>query len=449
MPESTLDMKAFNIGEIKTFKIYGNEVKKYERLVRELKKRAENTDYKTAYNDLIDEVAYTWFNRLIAIRFMEVNNYLPDRMRVLSSGRVGVNEPEFVTYYLDTSLKFKEEELEQLEKWKINGSALAMEKMFHLLFIKQCNALNENLPELFEKTNDYSELLLTISYNDPNGVVYKLVNDIPEKDFNVESQDGNGQVEIIGWLYQYYNTERRNQVVNIYKGTVKKEDIPAATQLFTTDWVVRYMVDNSLGRYWLERNPDSSIRDSLQYLMPGKIPVIDEAISPEELRIFDNAMGSGHCLSYAFDVLLKIYESQGYTAREASKLIVEKNLYGLDIDKRACQLAYFTIMMKARQYNRRALNGELKTNLGFFEDSINIDKAHLEYLGLSMNIEQRKKALKQINYLIKKFEDVTEIGSILRLEDIDEDLVLQFINDYETKDQIAIEEINIEKPRNG
>jgi len=448
LPESTEDMLVFDIKAVETYKIYDEEVKQYEKLIEELNKREDNSDYNTAYNTLIEEVAYTWFNRLIAIRFMEVNNYLPDKMRVLSSGREGVNEPEFVTYYQDTNLNFTNRELEKLSIWKIDGSATAMEKMFHLLFIKQCNALNENLPELFEKTDDYAELLLTISYNDPDGVLYKLVHDVPEEYFDVESEKGNGQVEIIGWMYQYYNTERKDEVINIVgKNKVKKQDIPAATQLFTTDWVVRYMVDNSLGKYWLERNPDSSIKDSLEYLMPGEITVIDEKISPEDLKVFDNAMGSGHCLSYAFDVLLMIYESEGYTAREASKLIVEKNLYGLDIDKRAYQLAYFAIMMKARQYNRRVLNGELKTNLEVFEDSTSINKSHLEYLGLSMNTEKRKKALEQINYLIKEFENATEIGSILRLENIDKNLILEFINDSATKGQIMIGEINIDKTK--
>ena len=446
LPESTSDMLVFDIKAVETYKIYGREVQQYGKLIAELKRREANEDYKTAYTTLIEEVAYTWFNRMIAIRFMEVNNYLPDKMRVLSSGREGVNEPEFVTHYEDTSLHFTDKEREQLASWKIDGSATAMDNMFQLLFIKQCNALHENLPELFEETNDYAELLLTISYNDPNGVLYKLVHDIPEEYFDIESEDGNGQVEIIGWMYQYYNTERRDEVINIIgKKTVKKADIPAATQLFTTDWVVRYMVDNSLGKYWLERNPDSPIRDSLEYLMPGEIPVIDEKISPEDLKVFDNAMGSGHCLSYAFDVLLKIYESEGYTAREASKLIVEKNLYGLDIDKRAYQLAYFAIMMKVRQYNRRALHGELKTNLRVFEDSTSIHERHLEYLGLSIDGERRKEALKQIDYLISEFENATEIGSILRLEKVDKDLILEFVNDCPPEGQFVMGEVNIEE----
>jgi hypothetical protein len=251
-PESNSDMKAFNIGTAETYRIYNGEVEQYNKLVKELRKRANNFNYITAYNGLIEEVAYTWFNRLIAIRFMEVNDYLPDRMRILSSGREGVNEPEFVTNYPDTSLEFTDEELEQLEIWKADGSALTMGKLFHLLFIKQCNALNENLPELFEKTNDYAELLLTISYNDSDGVLYKLVHDVPEEYFSIESEDGNGQVEIIGWLYQYYNTERKDEVfARPSSAKIQKEDIPAATQLFTPDWIVRYMVENSLGRLWV------------------------------------------------------------------------------------------------------------------------------------------------------------------------------------------------------
>lgn len=445
LSESTSDMLVFDIKSIDTYKIYGDEVKQYIELKKELEKRKNNSDYKTAYNTLVEEVAYTWFNRLIAIRFMEINNYLPNKLRVLSSGRDGVDEPEFLTHYEDTSLDLTKVELDLILNWKLDGSAPSMEKIFNLLFIKQCNDLNKNLPELFEEIDDYAELLLNISYIDVEGVLYKLIHDIPESYFDIESETGSGQVEIIGWMYQYYNTEKKDEVINIYKGIVKKEDIPAATQLFTTDWVVRYMVDNSLGKYWLERNPESSIKDSLEYLMPGEIPVIDEKISPEDLKIFDNAMGSGHCLSYAFDVLMIIYESEGYTSREAAKLIVENNIYGLDIDKRAYQLAYFAIMMKARQYNRRALNGEMKTNLGVFEDSININKNHLEYLGLSLDKEKRLKAIEQLEYLITEFENATEIGSILVLDDIDKKLISEYINDSATKGQVIMGEVNIDK----
>ncbi|HHV39654.1 MAG TPA: restriction endonuclease, partial [Tepidimicrobium sp.] len=302
--ESNTDMKVFDIGEMDTHRISGDDVRKYNRLIEELKKRQEESNYKTAYKTLIEEIAYTWFNRIIAIRFMEVNNYMPDRMRVLSSGRQGVREPEFITYYRDTDIGITEDEFKKLDELKLDGSAKAMDEMFQFMFIKQCNALNKNLPELFEKTDDYAELLLTISYNDTEGVIYKLIEDIKEDPFDIEKT---GQIEIIGWLYQYYNEVPRDQVINIYRGNVKKEDIPAATQLFTTEWVVKYMVENSLGKYWLERNPDSNLKAHMDYLMPGEIEYIDEKISPEDIKVFDNAMGSGHILIYAFELLMKIY----------------------------------------------------------------------------------------------------------------------------------------------
>ena len=198
----------------------------------------------------------------------------------------------------------------------------------------------QNLSELFEKTDDYAELLLNISYEDPQGVVRKLIEDIGEDPFDINKT---GQIEIIGWLYQYYNEAPRDRVINIYKGNVKKEDIPAATQLFTTEWVVKYMVENSLGKYWLERNPNSKLREHMKYLMPGEIEIVDEKISPEDIKVFDNAMGSGHILIYAFEILMKIYLEEGYMEREAAESIIENNLYGLDIDKRAYQLAYLPL----------------------------------------------------------------------------------------------------------
>ena len=249
LPQSTMDMKIFDIGEMDTYRINGEDVKKYEKLVEELKKREEESNYKTAYKTLIEEVAYTWLNRIIAIRFMEVNNYMPDKMRVLSSGKEGVREPEFITYYRDTDIGITEEEFEKLDELKLDGSAKAMEKLFQFMFIKQCNALNKNLPELFEETDDYAELLLNISYNDPEGVVYKLIEDIGEEPFDIEET---GQIEIIGWLYQYYNTELKAEV-DASKKKVDKNTLPAKTQLFTPEWIVKYMVQNSLGRLWIER----------------------------------------------------------------------------------------------------------------------------------------------------------------------------------------------------
>lgn len=444
---STGNIQLFDIGMQEPYRIEGKAIDQRNGLTRELKKRAEGSTYKTAYETLIEEVAYTWFNRIIAIRFMEVNNYMPDRMRILSSGVEGINEPEFITHIFETNFEFSEEEKERIIELKTDGSNLAMDELFQYLFIKQCNALNANLPELFEKTNDYTELLLTVSYNDVEGVIYKLIHDVPEINFDVNSENGNGQVEIIGWLYQYYNSERKDEVINIYgKKVIEKQDIPAATQLFTTDWVVRYMVDNSLGKYWLERNPHSDLVHSLEYLVSKDIEEVDEKISPEDIKFLDNCMGSGHILVYAFDVLMKIYESEGYTTREAVKLIVEKNLYGLEIDKRSYQLSYFAIMMKARQYNRRILNEDLHNNLYVFQDSTSINQDHLQYLGNHLSNDKIKQAIRQLSYLIELFKNAEELGSIIIVEEeFDRELLLQFIGNFDSTGQMSFETIGIEE----
>ena len=235
---STDNIQFFDIGTGKPTEISDHEIKQREALVNRIKDKESTSDYKTAFQFVIEEVAYTWFNRLIAIRFMEVNDYLPSRIRVLSSETAGKSEPDMVTTPFDTDMVFSAYEKDRVMQLKHENE---LDELFRMLFIKQCNKLNEVLPELFEKTADYTELLLTIAFTDSDGIVSHLVKDIAEEDFTEA-------VEIIGWMYQYYNEERKNEVINIYKGTIKKEDIPAATQLFTTDWVVRYMVDNSLGR---------------------------------------------------------------------------------------------------------------------------------------------------------------------------------------------------------
>ena len=349
LPQSTGDTQFYDIGTAEPYSIHGQAVNQRKRLVELLNKKTEESDYATAYKYVLEEVAYTWFNRLIAVRFMEVNDYLPSHIRVLSS-ESGKVEPDLVTTPFDADLEFTETERASVIQMKQDNQ---LDELFRLLFIKECNALNEILPALFEKTNDYTELLLSISVIDKEGVVYHLVNDIPEEDFDVEK---GGQVEIIGWLYQYYISERHDEIVNIYKGVVRTEDIPAATQLFTTDWVVRYMVDNSLGRYWIERNPQSELKDKLRYFVlpkDKKIRYVDEKIEPQDLTFLDPCMGSGHILVYAFDVLMEIYTECGYSKRDAVTEIINNNLFGLDIDKRAYQWAYFSVMMKARQYDRR------------------------------------------------------------------------------------------------
>ena len=351
LPQSTGTMEFYDIGTAEPYAITGEAIPQRKKLAEVIRRKEKGSNYTTAYKYILEEVAYTWFNRLIAIRFMEVNDYLPAHIRVLSS-ESGKIEPDLVTTPFDAELTFTPAEEETVLRLKTENK---LDELFRLLFIKQCNALNEILPALFEKTSDYTELLLNLSVVDQEGVVYHLIHDIDEDDFNIEK---GGQVEIIGWLYQYYITEPHNEIVNIYKGTVKKEDIPAATQLFTTDWVVRYMVDNSLGKYWIERNPQSSLREKLAFFVApknGEIRFIDEKVEPQELTFFDPCMGSGHVLVYAFDVLMEIYTECGYSTRDAASEIVRNNLFGLDIDPRAYQLAYFAIMMKARQYDRRFL----------------------------------------------------------------------------------------------
>ena len=348
LPQSTLDAQFYDIGAAEPYLVAGEAIKQRRQLVSAIREKEADTDYATAYQYIMEEVAYTWFNRLIAVRFMEVNDYLPSHLRVLSS-ESGKVEPDLVTTPFDADLPFTAEEEAQIIQWKQDNK---LDELFRFLFIKQCNALNEILPGLFEKTTDYTEVLLNLSVVDQEGVVYKLTHDIPEKDFNIEQ---GGQVEIIGWLYQYYNTEPKKAAFE-KNGKITKEEIPAVTQLFTPDWIVRYMVENSLGRLWVEGHPDSDLRQNWKYYLDeapqepevqAKLATIRKeyaTLNPEDLTLIDPCMGSGHILVYAFDVLMQIYESVGYSQRDAAKSILEHNLYGLDIDDRAYQLAYFAVM---------------------------------------------------------------------------------------------------------
>lgn len=423
---STGNIQFFDIGTGNPNEISDHEIKQRNALVKRIKEKESTSDYKTAFQFVIEEVAYTWFNRLIAIRFMEVNDYLPSRIRVLSSETLGKSEPDMVTKPFDTDMVFSTYETDRIMKLKQENK---LDELFRMLFIKQCNKLNEVLPELFEKTADYTELLLTISFTDNDGIVSHLVNDITEDDFTEA-------VEIIGWMYQYYNEERKNEVINIYKGTVKKEDIPAATQLFTTDWVVRYMVDNSLGRYWIERNPQSKLQEKLEYFVTpknGQIQYVDEKIIPEDLTFFDPCMGSGHILVYAFDILMEIYRESGYVDKDAAEAIVENNLFGLDIDNRAYQLAYFAIMMKARSYDRRFLTREIEPNVSTIVESNTIAKFTCE--GVTNDKEQNKIG----DYLISAYKDAKEIGSLLPVEKYDYKIFTGYLNSLTLSGQLTFE----------
>lgn len=412
LPQSTNDLQFFDIGTKDYAEVSGKEISQRDALVKAINQKEKDTkDYKEAFDYVVEEVAYTWFNRLIAIRFMEVNDYLPSGIRALSSENKAKKEPDLVTTPFDTDLEFTPNEHDRVVQLKDENK---LDELFRMLFIRQCNKLHDILPELFETTDDYSELLLTISFTDTDGIVYHLVHDIDEDDFNVEKE---GQVEIIGWMYQYYISKKHEEVIDPLHGkTIKKADIPAATQLFTTDWVVRYMVDNSLGRYWIERNPQSKLAEKLDFFVTpknGEIKYVDEKIYPTDLTFFDPCMGSGHILVYAFDVLMEIYRECGYSDRDAALNVVQHNLYGMDIDKRAYQLAYFAVMMKARSYNRRALTQGIFNNLAVCEESNAIDRFACD--GITNDKEQNKIG----EYLLEAFKDAQELGTLQTVKQAD------------------------------
>ena len=422
LPQSTRDLQFFDIGTKDYAEVSGVAIAQRNALVKAIRAKEQGSDYKTAFRNVVEEVAYTWFNRLIAVRFMEVNDYLPSHIRVLSSENAGKLEPDFVTTPFDTDLSFSPYDQDRIYQLKDENK---LDDLFRMLFIKQCNALSEILPALFEPLADYTELLLNISFTDKDGIVYHLTHDISEDEFNVEKE---GQVEIIGWMYQYYNTEPKDEVFALLKKNVKitKERIPAATQLFTPDWIVRYMVENSLGRLWVEEHPNESLKENWKYYLeeaeqePDVVEQLKKIrdeyakLSPTDIKVIDPCMGSGHILVYAFDVLIQIYKNQGYVEREAAKSILVNNLYGIDIDTRAYQLAYFAVMMKARQYNRKIFQERITPNLLAIRNPRNISVSVLKKLGGLEPVGLR---------LVEEFEDAEEYGSILQpnitLEELD------------------------------
>lgn len=448
LPQSFGGTQFFDIGTAEPYSISGEAVRQRDKLIEVIQQKEKDTDYKTAYQYVIEEVAYTWFNRLIAIRFMEVNDYLPSHIRVLSS-ESGKLEPDLVTTPFDAELPFTAEEEAQIFQLKQDNK---LDEVFRILFLKQCNALNEILPALFEKTKNYTELLLSLSVIDQDGVVYHLIHDIPEDDFNIER---GGQVEIIGWLYQYYNTEPKAAAF-AKNGKITKEEIPAVTQLFTPDWIVRYMVENSLGRLWVEGHPDCGLKENWKYYLEeaqqepevqAKLAEIRKeyaALNPEDIKLIDPCMGSGHILVYAFDVLMQIYESAGYSQRDAAKNILEHNIYGLDIDDRAYQLAYFAVMMKARQYNRRILNGENSCHVYAIQESNSINRAHLKYFGAGMDDIEKNAAKMQLEGLLDTLTDAKEYGSILNVESYNWDLLRRFVAAEDTDGQISMDSVGVE-----
>ena len=408
LPQSNETVQFFDVGLPQPYRIEGDAVTQRQRFVAELNKEtAKQGSYTAAYQTVVDKVTYTWFNRLIAVRYMEVNDLLPSRTRVLSSAD-GRAEPQIVTTPFDAVLDYTPAEQQQIVTLKNDNK---LDEVFRLLFLKQCAALGDCLPRLFEQVDDYMPLLLALSFTDKDGVVCHLVNDIPESDW----QDA---VQIVGWLYQYYNTEPKEQVFANLKKNIKisAENIPAATQLFTPDWIVRYMVENSLGRLWSDGHPDFDKSEWKYYLdeAPQEPQVAQQlaelrkgyaALTPENIKCIDPCMGSGHILAYLFDVLMQIYRSAGYTDRDAAASIVEHNLYGLDIDDRAAQMAYFVVMMKGCHYDSRFVRRHLNPHVYAIQESGELTTNALGRLGKQ---ESTARAL------LDGFKNAKEYGSILQ-----------------------------------
>jgi hypothetical protein len=411
----------------KTFKKY--ELKQRDKLIQNIKHKG--------FEQVIEEVAYTWFNRFIALRFMEVNNYLPTGVRVLSSIEEGKTEPDIIQEALNIDLDLDPEIVYRLQ------DSNDTEDLYRYLLVKQCNQLGQIMPNVFEEIADYTELLLPDKLLAEGSVIRVLVEEIEEYDWKIElneeeqkqeAEKGEHGIEIIGWLYQYYISEKKDEVFAGLKNNKKitKENIPAATQLFTPKWIVKYMVENSLGRLWLESHPNEELKAQWKYYLeeaeqePEVQKRLEELrnpnLNPEDIKVLDPAMGSGHILVYAFDVLYEIYLSAGYSEREIPTLILEKNLYGLDIDDRAGQLATFALLMKARSKNRRIFRHKPKMNLCSIQESNDIPKEAIEYLVNPKETELEKYFYREdVEYLIEVFHDAKEYGSILEVKEIDFD----------------------------
>ena len=371
------------------------------------------------YEQVMEEVAYTWFNRFCALRFMEVNGYLPTHVRVFSDEENNF-KPQILTEAINLDLSGLN--IEKVYRLKNDNKT---EELYKYLIITQCNALNSVLPLMFQRISDYTELLFPDNLLREGSVIERLVSQIPEEDWK-------DAVQIIGWLYQYYNIEPKDKVFEDLKRNIKitKDKIPAATQLFTPDWIVRYMVENSLGKLWIEGHPDSHINDDWKYYVDeaeqeesvkAKLAVIREQyakIEPKEIKCIDPCMGSGHILVYMFDVLVQIYNEYGYSSRDAAAMITENNLFGLDIDDRAAQLAYFAVMMRGCKYDRRFLERGVQPRIYSIQESNHLSSHTFEY------IVGKSGALRaELQKVVDAFHDAKEYGSILEVPSINFDLL--------------------------
>lgn len=400
-----------------------------------------NKEGRDGFNEVIEEVAYTWFNRFVALRYMEVNGYLQSRVNVLAS-RDGSNTPEIITEAMNVNLPIDKNLVYELKVANKN------EELYSYLVELQCSELNKSLPFMFEKIGHYAELLF------PTGVIsskfFKTLIDIESI-----TEDDWSNVEIIGWLYQYYISEEKDRVIKAKK-KYKKNEIPFATQLFTPDWIVRYMVQNTLGRYWIESHKeDEDLKENWEFYLenPEKEPDFDEKIAPylnkelevEDIKCFDPACGSGHILVYMFDVLYEIYSRCGYSRGDIPMLIIEKNLYGLDIDRRAYQLACFAVIMKGMSYDKlllRKIEREVERegkyinlNIITLEEKINFSEDEIDLLC------EEEAEKNNIEMLCLAFKEAKTIGTLVELNNIDFNLVKKIyekINNLKCTDMVEM-----------
>lgn len=393
--------------------------------------------FEKGYEQVMEEVAYTWFNRFCALRFMEVNNYLPSYVRVFTN-EDNKFKPQILAEALSLDLDGLDKEV--VHRLKLDNKD---EELYKYLLITQCNALNAVLPKMFQKIQDYTELLFPDNLLREGSVVERLVSEINEKDWK-------DTVQIIGWLYQYYNSEPKDEVFARLKKNVKitKYTIPAATQLFTPDWIVRYMVENSLGRIWVEGHPDEDLQSRWKYYLEeaeqepevaAKLQEIRKEyadLNPQDIKCIDPCMGSGHILAYMFDVLMDIYRKNGYNDRNAVKEIINNNLFGLDIDKRAAQLAYFEVMMTACKYNRRFLHSGIQPRVYAIVESNNVDRELLKYFGTGLDELNRENAINQLNGLLDCLHDAKEYGSIISVPEYDFELLREYVSEFDAQQNI-------------
>ncbi|MDU1604743.1 MAG: BREX-1 system adenine-specific DNA-methyltransferase PglX [Clostridium sp.] len=424
------------------FKLEGNDeifklsIKDRDKLISEIREKG--------FEQVMEEVAYTWFNRFMGLRYMEVNDYLPSGIRVLSSKVEGKTEPDVLTRVSEVidELNLNAEYIYELLD---SGKTEDREEAYKHILVRQCNELGKIIPQMFEKISDYTELLLPDNLLEEGSVIRKMVEDIEEDDWKEE-------VEIIGWMYQYYISEKKDEVFVALKKNVKitKENIPAATQLFTPKWIVKYMVENSLGRLWLEGHPNEELRKEWKYYLEEaeqepqveeelkKISEEQSQLKPEYIKVLDPCMGSGHILVYAFDVLYEIYKTAGYSEREIPRMILQNNLHGLDIDDRAAQLASFALIMKARHYNRRLFREiereSLDLNLCSIQESNSIHKEAIDYFCSLETGLDNDKLENDLEYLWSTFMDAKEYGSILEVEEIDFEALKQRLNEIEQEE---------------